>query len=220
MLCLRRPQRIELRLDHRARWVDLPFRLVALARAGPEAHRLHRAHRPVGGAARGTALAESRVQIFAERALPGLLGIEPRHQLGRPGLHPLRFRGLLLPVGPAVAFEAAALVQMKDRAAQFVKGQRAVQPFRAKPPGVRGFEAFSLGRIGGHQTVPDQQSHQVGSAVEKAVSPAAGGTRLAPLLRQRGSGLRVAPIRKNPRAHAADANRVHSALLDRACRDR
>lgn len=191
---LRRPQGIELRFDQR------PVRIERVARLGAAALQA-RPHRLAEGMAPG--------QESAEGGGSGL-----RHQPFQRGDGRLDLAGLLVVglVGLAVGLEAAALVQVEQRAAEFVRAQRAVQSRGTERVGLQRLQRGACNPVGRHQPERHQRVDQRGASPQIAVPPLAHAAGDAPFDRQRGLRLRIAPVREDPDAEPSRTDAVRVAF--------
>ena len=163
------------------------------------------------------ALCAFAVQKFTESACTG-----PLHRrierLG--GAGNLAVGLALLALRLAVRFEAAALVQVKQRAADFVRLQFLVQRKGAEDIRFEFGDLFRLDPLGGHQVVRDQSVEKGRAPPEIAIAPPPHPARHAPPDGERFSGFRYPSIRKNPRPQIDDLRVVFDkAPADTVCAD-
>lgn len=200
---LRRPDGIQLRLDQFAMGIELVERLGPL-HARAETDRL----RPVGQAPPLAVALVAAGEEFAQGA--GILAFERLVKGRDPRLHRT---GLgLACIGDPVRLEAAALVEMEDGTADLVQRERMIERPGAQPVGIEPFQRLACLRVGRHQPGLDQGLHQPLLAFEKTVAAAAGRAGLAPVRRQRGLGLGIAP-RLVIGCEDADARVEHSVRI-------
>jgi hypothetical protein len=108
-------------------------------------------------------------------------------------------------VGLAVGFESAALIKMKQRTAELMRSQRAVQCLRAKLIGIERLKTFAFGFIWRHQTNRSQHLHQIVAAEEVTVAPSPHPARAATLHGKRCAVFGVAPIAEDAHARSQRA---------------
>ena len=141
--------------------------IVAARDGQPRAHRWRAARVGRGGTA------QMQKRAIAARALQHHRLIEPRG--GVPDLAAF----IVAAIGLAVAFEAPALVEVKQRPAEVGQRQRLVERPGAQFIRIERFERLGLRRVLRHQPCFGEAFHQRGAASEVTVAPAAHGPGVA-----------------------------------------
>ncbi|UVO50219.1 hypothetical protein M0208_06665 [Sphingomonas sp. SUN019] len=110
--------------------------------------------------------------------------------------------------GLAVRFESAPLVEVKQCAADLVRGQRRVERLGAQHIRIERGDQLRLVGIGGHQAVRDQRLQKRRAPSDIPIPPPPRRARLATIDRQRRAGLRIAPVGKDAHADVDDSRIV------------
>ena len=188
MARLRRPQRVEFRLQHRARRVEGVFGLGAPAgQAGAHAVPVRAPPREEGAQRRRAGLRHLNIQP-----------VDGGADLAR----------LLRVAGAAHRLEAPALVDVEKRAADLLRLQPLGQPPRAKLERVEPLQRLARRPVARHQAEADQRRHQPRAAHQRPVAPPPHLPRDPPRHGQRAFVLWIAPVREDAHAHAPDALRL------------
>ena len=179
-----RPQGIEFGLDHRA--VDIE--VVALVDSCLAVITQYLALAVAG--AHAVTLGVVSMQPFAHRA-----AVVRRHGLTQlpDGLLECTAVVFFL-VGLAVALEAAPLVDVKQRTAEFAWLQWALQALGTQVIGIQLFPLLALQGVLGKEAVLNQQPHHPCLALEKPIASASHGARLAPADCQGAAVFRVTAV--------------------------
>ncbi len=152
------------------------------------------AHALVAGA-HGFPQPVTAMEKFAKRARA--LGRDRLLQAGRRRLDGAGF-GILALLGLPVREKAAPLRQMKERASDMMRRQRAVERGRAQGVGIKRLEPLSLALVARYQAAFDQERHQLPTPAQITVAPPSRPPRQAPCHRVRGARLRIAAVRIDP----------------------
>ena len=123
-----------------------------------------------------------------------------------------RARIALTFVSLAVALEAAALVEVKHRAAELAGCQRFVQPLSAQRVRVFQLQRLALVRVGGKEAVFDQLVDDARLAPQQAVAPPSHRARSAAGDRQRGTIFGVSAIAEDAHAGPYERHRCTAVI--------
>ena len=147
-------------------------------------------------------------QRFAHRA-------RVAHRLAKRRDGQLDLAGLLArrAVGLSVALEAAALVEMKERAPQLVRLQGLVETITPKKVRVGRHQRLPRGFERRHQAALDQGQHEMVPALEITIPPPPHLTRPTTLGRQGGAILGIPAIGVDSGTKANQADRLGRVLL-------
>ena len=121
--------------------------------------------------------------------------------------------GLLVAgIGFAVGLETTALIQMKQRSADFLRRQFFIQRPRPQVVRVEAFQRLPLRLVLRHQSALHQRVHQVSATFKIAVAAPPHAPRNAAIGGERLLTLRVAAVGKNPHPGIAQFHR-HACLF-------